>query len=274
MNQNNKNHGRVELKNLFKNGNIPSENDFNFLIDSTINKQDDGFSKNVEEGFVIAATNTSEKLITFYNNPDEMDPSFSIDVINKGAALKISPFTQDNNKDIKEENTAHNDNTGFFFHKEGKLGIGKLTDKNYVLDVNGFAASKGRIGTFKCGSVPADGKWHAVIKDLDNCQAFELIARTGLVQTGLFAILHAIALSAFGGKSKSKITKTSACYGFYWNKISVKWTGTTHNYSLMLRTNRNYGKDANGKDVSIFYNITKLWDDENFMPEAYFYNEQ
>lgn len=273
MSQNNKNHGRVELKNLFKNGNVPTENDFNFLIDSTINKQDDGFSKTVAEGLIVAATNTSEKLITFYKNMDEIDPSFSIDVFDKGSALKISSFAPKKNQE-DDKDIVNNDNSSFFFHKDGRLGIGKTANTNYGIDVNGFVASPGRIGTFKSGFIPADGKWHAVIKELDNCQAFELVARTGLAGTGLFAILHAFALSAFGGKSKSKIKKTCSYYGFFWNKIDVKWMGPTHNYSLMLRTKRNYGKNSLGENVSIFYNITKLWDDEKFMPEAYFYQKQ
>jgi len=80
--------------------------------------------------------------------------------------------------------------------------------------VDGFIESKGRIGSYESGNVLADGKWHTIIKELDNCNAFEIVARTGKKGSGRFAILHALAVSAFG-KSRSRIRKTSAYYGFF-----------------------------------------------------------
>jgi hypothetical protein len=78
--------------------------------------------------------------------------------------------------------------------------------------------------------------------------------------------MHALALSAFG-RSRSKIRKTSAHYGYFWNKLNLRWKGnSTHDYELQLRTNSNYGDDAD-----IYYQISKLWDDECFLPSTYFY---
>jgi hypothetical protein len=116
------------------------------------------------------------------------------------------------------------------------------------------------------GQVPSDGKWHSIIEGLDNCQAFEIIARTGKKSFGKFAILHAYALSAFG-RSRNRIRKVSAHYGSFWNKIGIRWKSKgTHDYALQLRTNRNYGKD-----VYIYYKVSKLWDDEKFLPDEYYY---
>jgi hypothetical protein len=124
----------------------------------------------------------------------------------------------------------------------------------------------GRTGNYRAGFVPADGKWHSVIKGLSNCHAFELIARTGKKTSGRFAILHATALSAFGN-SKSKIKYTRARYGFYLNNLSIRWKSFgTYNYDLQIRTLRNYGDDT-----QIYYRITNLWDDEMNLPEEYFY---
>jgi hypothetical protein len=82
------------------------------------------------------------------------------------------------------------------------------------------------------------------------------MARTGLKGSGRFAIMHAIALSAYG-HSRSRIRRTCAHYGFFWNKLKLRWKGSTHNYSLQLRSNSNFGSG-----VPIHYSITRLWDDE------------
>lgn len=79
------------------------------------------------------------------------------------------------------------------------------------------------------------------------------------------ALLHATALAAYGG-AHNRISQRCAHYGFFWNKIKLRWKGGTHNYALQLRSNSNYGEG-----VEIFYNITRLWSDELFMPEEYYY---
>lgn len=66
--------------------------------------------------------------------------------------------------------------------------------------------------------------------------------------------MHAHALSTFG-KSHHKIRKTQAHYGWFWNKIDIRFTGSTYNYKLQLRTRSNYGPGH-----MINYHITKLWD--------------
>lgn len=254
---NNKVLGREDLKKHFRNGQVPTEYDFGFLIDSMINKQDDGFRKENDSGFVISAIGNSKKLVTFLKNVNDLDPFFSIEKDEQGtASMRFNPGTDGNREDTDENS--------YFFGVDGNLGVGKRSEDTLKLDVDGFAGLKGRVGTFACGDVPADGKWHTILEGLDNCSAFEVVARTGKRGTGKFAILHAFALSAFGN-SRSRIRKTSAHYGFFWNKLNIRFRGTTHNYSLQLRTNTNYGSN-----VDIFYKITSLWDDERFMPKDYY----
>jgi hypothetical protein len=254
---NNKVLGREDLKKHFRNGQVPTEYDFAFLIDSMINKQDDGFRKENDNGFVISTTGNSKKLITFLKNVNDLDPFFAIEKDEQGtSSMRFNPVIDDADETADEKS--------FFFGVEGKLGVGKRSEENLKLDVNGFAGSKGRIGTYASGDVPADGKWHTILEGLDNCSAFEVIARTGKKGTGKFAIMHAFALSAFGN-SRSRIRKTSAHYGFFWNKLNLRFRGSTHNYSLQLRTNTNYGSN-----IDIFYKITNLWDDESFVPQEYY----
>jgi hypothetical protein len=252
-------YSREDLKHFFRNGEIPTENHFANLIESMLNKQDDGFSKDDENGLIIASRGSSNKFVTLYKNIDDLNPFFYIEKDEREtAALRFTP-SLDKNEEKEEQNS-------FFFHVNGSVGIGARSNGAYKLQVNGFAGFEGRVGTYVQGQVPSDGNWHSIIEGLDNCQAFEIIARTGKKGSGKFAILHAHALSAFG-RSRSRIRKVSAHYGSFWNKIRIRWKSKgTHDYALQLRTARNYGKD-----VYIHYKVSKLWDDEKFLPEAYYY---
>jgi hypothetical protein len=257
--ENKKLHGRAELKKFFRNGQVPTENHFANLIDSAIIKLDDGISKDEENGQIIAPIGPSQRLITFFKNMDHLEPFFYIEKdIQESPSLKFQPgIAADSPRDEEE--------TSFYFHQDGRMGIGKRSQPNIKLDINGFTASKGRIGTFRNGKVPADGKWHPIAEGLDNCQALEIVARTGKKGSGKFSILHAIALSTFG-LSNCKIRKTCAYYGLFWNKLNLRWRGDTHNYSLELRTNSNFGNSAD-----IYYHIGQLWDDGLFLPEEDYY---
>ena len=68
--------GREDLKEHFKNGKVPTENHFAYLIDSTINKQEDGFSKDEENGMLVKALGASQRLVSFYRTNDDLDPFF------------------------------------------------------------------------------------------------------------------------------------------------------------------------------------------------------
>jgi hypothetical protein len=257
--ENKKLFGRAELKKYFRNGQVPTETHFGYLIDSAIIKHDDGISKDEENGYIISPLASSKRLITFYGNMDRVEPYFYVEKDSqKSASLKFQSGKI-------EEGRQGTDDNSFFLHQNGNLGIGKRSDNKLKLDVNGFTGSTGRTGTYKADTVPADGQWHTIVEGLNNCQAFEVVARTGKRGTGKFSLMHAIAMATYGN-SHSKIKKTNAYFGFFWNKLNLRWKGTTYNYSLQLRSNRNFGKG-----VDIYYNITRLWDDELFLPEDYYH---
>lgn len=256
---NNKIYGREELKEHFRNGKLPTEHHFASLIDSTINKQEDGFSKDEENGMLVAALGASKRFVSFYRTNDDLEPFF---LMEKDERENPGFRMQSNSNGNAEQDT---DARSFYFHLNGNMGVGRKCNPCYKMEVAGFVAMEGRTGTYMVGKVPADGRWHSIISGLDNCQAFEVMARTGRRTSGKFAIMHAYALSAFG-RSCSKIRRTSAHYGFFWNRLRLRWKGSTHHYDLQLRTNSNYGPD-----VEIFYRITRLWDDTQFMPKEYYY---
>ena len=66
---------RNTLKNLFKRGNVPTEVNFADLIDSNVNKVDDGFALSNTEGWMLAPQGPDQKLMSFYENirnPDSL----------------------------------------------------------------------------------------------------------------------------------------------------------------------------------------------------------
>ena len=52
------------------------------------------------------------------------------------------------------------------------------------LDVNGILGAKSRVGTYKMGKVPADGRWHDIIVELNGSHAFEVVAHVGKPKSG------------------------------------------------------------------------------------------
>jgi len=248
----NKSLNRQSLKSLFSDGKRPNANNFGSLIDSVINKADDGISKNFKDGLTLAPEGTlapdgekATRIISFKEKIQDRLPAWGLELTqNETQGLGFTePISEKESK------------TRLFFEKGGNIGVG-TTKPRTSLEVNGILGVNSRIGTYKFGTIPADRKWHPIITDLNGCCAFEVMAQVGKEKTGRYALLHAHALSTFG-KSFHRIRRTQAHYGWWWNKLSIKWIGNTNNYSLVLRTRSDYGSDQEIK----FY-ITKLWDNE------------
>ena len=254
--------GRQRLLAYFRNGKIPTEEHYSDLINSMVHKDDDGFSKDKENGLKIYSDDSSNNLVSFYKDINSIDPFY---IISKDKTdpdcLKFQAFDG-------AANNVENNSSALFFHTDGKIGIGKTCDDQYKTEIDGFVGMQGRIGTCKSGSVAADGGWKPIITNLQNGQAFEVVARAGKKGTGKFAIMHATALSVFGPKG-GKIRRTNAHYGFFWNKLNLRWTGNSKNYTLEIKSNSNYGND-----VEIYYTITRLWDDQLFLSNDYYYSDK
>jgi hypothetical protein len=95
---------------------------------------------------------------------------------------------------------------------DGKVGI-QTRNPEYELDVNGFMAAKGRLGTYKTGKVLGDGKWHPILENLNGCHCFEISADIGKKKTGKYATIQANALSTYG-RSRPKISINQAILNF------------------------------------------------------------
>lgn len=235
---------REILKKNFEKGAIPTQHDFENLIDSMFHKQDDGLISQ-DYGLKLSPRGSSAKLMTFFNNLNDFKPTWSIE-------------HYPNPKDFLDFGLNFTDKNGesqLLIHANGYIGVG-TTNPSERLSVNGNVSMHGRRGSYLTGKVAGDGKWHNVTPVLSGCHAFEVIAKIGKRGRGLHAMVHAIALSTFG-RSNNKINKVSAYYGSFRNKIDLRWTGDTFSYVLQIRTKRDYGEDT-----MIQYYVTNLWWEE------------
>lgn len=230
---------REVIKKNFEKGSIPTQQDFEDLIDSMFHKQDDGLISQ-DYGLRLTPKGSSSKLITFFNNLNDFKPTWSIEQYPKNST-EFGLNILDKQGESK-----------LFIQANGNIGIGTINPQE-KLTVDGSISMHGRRGTYASGEVPGDGNWHSITPPLSDCHAFEIIAKIGKPGRGLYAMTHAIALSTFGN-SQSKINKTKAYYGSFRNRIDFRWVGETFNYVLQIRTQRAYGEDS-----MIKYYVTNLW---------------
>ena len=241
---------RISLKKFFKKGSVPTEVHFSNLIDSTINKIDDGFSKTVDDGLKIAPSSENGRLISFFEGVQNLDSksawNFTINPTEASKGLSIGDKKGDGR---------------IYLQEEGNVGVGTISPK-FDLDISGSVASVKRIGTYnEVTAVPADGEWHILIDDLEGCHAFELVAKAqGVQKRGKYAITHAIAVSTHGNLA-SNIRNTQAYYGWIWHRIKFRWKKTNNGlYRLELKTVGHYGLDENNDVIQIKCHVTSLWD--------------
>ena len=150
---------RSTLKNLFKRGSVPSEVNFSDLIDSTINKVDDGFAQSQDHGFMLAPQGKNKKMLSFFESIRDSDSSFS---------LSLNPDRHSNGLSIDDK-----EHQSILFLKEnGNVGVGTTSPK-FKLEVAGMAGMNGRVGTFASGEVKADGEWQTIISGLEGVNAFD-----------------------------------------------------------------------------------------------------
>lgn len=250
---------RNSLKDFFRSGKMPCEEDFIDLIDSTVNVEDDGFKKTNEEGLKVSQFTDSGKLMSFYENTTEGDPLWQVELRKSGSeedssSLHVSTPSQDESNSVV---------TLVGSPAVTAVGIGTRIPE-CTLDVNGIMSCEGRMGKENSElKVEADGKWHDITEQLNGCEAFEVMAGVGGQDgEGKFALTHAIAMNVFHGKPA--INKTQSYYGGRGSRIDIRWAKGQERYTfkLQLRTHCAY-KDG----AFVRYRLTRLWFD-NMMVQS------
>ncbi len=236
---------RNTLKNFFRKGQIPSETNFGDLIESMLNKVDDGMSKTIDDGLTLSPIGVSKKLISFFKSIEDKNPAWGVEIDSGNANLSFNNRLGEHVLTLSQKN---------------QVGINNSEPK-HTLDVQGTVGMQGKVGTYKQGKVIADGKWHPILENLNGCYALDIIAGVGKKRTGKYALLQAYALTTFG-RSRHKIDIKQAYYGTRCNKIDLRWRGTTYDYNLEMRTRCSYDGE-----FYVNYNITTLWFD-SFMDDS------
>lgn len=265
---------RESLKGFFQKGKVPTEVHFEYLIESSINKLDDGFNRNDENGLLLAPTSSSNNIISLLKDPVAEDPSWQISLKQDENG---TGFSLGNVVETKDDQKKHEPR--LFLTEDGKVGI-NTTNPKTQLEVAGTMACKTRVGVFKSGKAPANGDFHDILSGMNSPQALEVVARVdGAEKSGKYALTHAIVLIPYG-KSRFRIRQTRAYFGFFWNRIELRCVGDVKNFALQIRTRSPYfssksrkkggekAEDAELKDenspIKIHYHITQLWDDSLF----------
>ncbi|MDF3014650.1 MAG: hypothetical protein K0Q78_2854 [Cellvibrio sp.] len=245
---------RNALKNKFKKGKMPSEQDFSNLIDSMVNILEEGFDKTSRDGLKISQLMGSGRLLSFYKNIAVESPHWFLELSTNENKLhfgtpgcpRVLSLYSHNNSDDTQGNL------------RVAVGINK-ENPQATLDVEGTIASTGRMGKTGDMAVPADGDWHDITSVLTGCEAFEIVAGVGGQDAdGKYALLHAFALNTFNGKSS--INAQDAHFGNKCNRIELRWQpvpeqGQFH-FKLQMRAQCSFGKD-----IWIKYHLTRLWFD-------------
>lgn len=237
---------RTSLKGFFQKGQAPTEVHFANMIDSMVNKIDDGFAKTSEHGLKLSPVGKSKKLISFYEDIKEKEPLWDISVNLQESEKGLS---------ISEGEHQHR----LFFQDGGNIGVDTSIPEN-KLDVNGSIGMKTRIGTFQEKSeVPADAEWHNLFTTKEGCRAFEVVCKVNREESrGKYAMAHCTAVCA---QRKGKVKVTQACYGWFWHRLRFRWRFQDDKAMLQVKTSSHYGADEDQKTILIKYHVTSLWDD-------------
>jgi len=279
---------RKTLKNCFMQGSLPTEANFADLVDSTLNMEDDGFSRSPEYGVEIKLRGGKRRLMSFFENP-QRNPDWAISSKPGDANLSfVRPGAAGKDAEaLRLREVQRKPASGYLTlpaePQSSKVPSGaagnvkKEGEKTYdfQLEVEGTMRSTGRLG-FE-GRVKADGQPHDITNVLEGCHALEVIAGVGVRKTGRYGLLHAFALNTCNPTGwylsflnlNRRIRLHEAWYLSRADRLKLAWVqvkdpDNQHLYKLQLRSVRNWETET---DIEIRYSITELWFDP-FMDNA------
>jgi len=275
---------RETLKNLFRRGALPGEENFHDLIDSTLNMNDEGFNKSPEHGLEIVSQARRPGLLSFFRDENPSHPLWrvSLDEVERRrlqfwdrGPLEVPP-----GEGKGPDSGTGNEQPALTLGPGPRVGV-NTASPGRELDVQGYLRTRGREGVVPSPGVPepgarpapvlANGEWHTIAGPLDGCHALEVVAGVGLRRTGRYALLHAIAINAFHPRGflfdlfgrKKPIRITQGYYRSRSDRIALRWAARKEGAVLQVRTRRDYGEGPNRRAVRIRYHVTELWSDHD-----------
>jgi hypothetical protein len=245
---------RRALKDKFKRGRMPAEQDFANLIDSMVNILEEGFDKSSDDGLKISQLMGSGRLLSFYENIAVDSPQWFMELGLGDNKLHFGTPATPRVLSLRSYSEQVNG------QEIARVAVGVNKEvPEATLDVEGTVAATGRMGKPGEFTAPADGNWWDITPALTGCEAIEVVAGVGGQDTdGKYALLHAIALNTFNGTGSIK--QQQAFYGAKCNRIELRWLavpdlGSFH-FKLQIRVLCSYGAG-----VEIKYHLTRLWFD-------------
>ena len=252
---------RNALHQYFKQGRMPTEQSFRRLIDSSVNKLDDGFSRHPVQGLQVGAAGAGagadrkqgQRLLSFYRDWEKLRSGTTAWFVGllgaepsaeqAGVGLAFAePQEQKEADPDNEDDRTPPPPVRLYLAPGGRVGIG-TTNPSARLSVDGFVGSVGRTGTFQnepgqpgqpgpealdparyTGAllVPANGEWHPIIQGLRGLWSFEIMAAAyGPPQSGNYAMAHGVALGVHG--RQQPINLQEARYGGWRQRIELRW---------------------------------------------------
>jgi hypothetical protein len=262
--------GRAQLKKKFEAANIGYES-YRALIDSTINKKDDGIDIDERDGLRLAPGSDSGRLLSLFGDRAGTSAEWFI---------RLNP---DNNKGLDISSELTPGRTLFLtvdeeyvddeLQHEIRMGVG-TSKPQFTLDVEGTVAMRARVGTFKAETIPADKQWHTILSEgdgLSDCQAYEIFAHIYDNQTERYSLTHAVVMIAKGRRGERiKITRVGSRYlwGRFLNRIRFRIRREYGKEVIQMKARDHFGFSADGKPKLIFFRVTKIWD-KAFENEGY-----
>lgn len=272
---------RTVLRNYFRSGNMPREDHFQDLIDSSFNIVEEGFDRSPDTGFKISNMGTHDELFSFYkySDPEKLhwkmrytgETGQSIEWVTGDEVSKEKNGSVDNK--LSESGPVSATPT-LVLHQSGAVGIGRR-DPRSTLDVAGFIRSEGRQGGVQL-QVDASAQWTPITEPLEGCYGFEVTAGVGgAKRAGKYALMHAVALKTYSrrGWLSERIDRyrgiriTQASYRSRHHRLRLSWRPAVNEdgellegnkYQLFIKTNCPYG-DEGEFQINIY--LLRLWDD-------------
>lgn len=223
---------RKTLKGYFSTGRMPTGKHFEDLVDSMLNIVDDGLNR-TDKGLQLSPQENQSSVMEFFGHILDEQPMWRIEVDKQARKLQIRRGGSD-------------ETPLFTLCPDGKIEV------SGDISVSGNVETRGVLGTYASGDVPADGRWHDITEDTGGVCALRVVAGCGRTGFGKYAVTEATAMHCFG--RRCRIRFMASWYGMIFNRIGLRWRRNGQLARLQVRTRCDYGGDA-----MIRFEVTELW---------------